>query len=318
MSSLFRSDPPPYPEPPAGVRYPQLLRNPGATWWRAVAGILLALWAWLLLGSLVSQVVLAAAWQWGHNEMPKQDFYDAARRYEFWEGMLASHLSIITMIPIVFTVLRFVHGVPIGRIWSVADRIRWRYLAACFGIAIVVFAGYVATMPLQGQPLTWRPQPGLLPFVVLIFLLTPFQSMAEEMMFRGYLTESIGSLVSNPWPGVIGSSLLFAFFHGSQNPQLFISRFAFGMVVGWLVVRTGGLEAGIAAHITNNVFSFLLAGLTGSIAGVRQVTEVGWLKSFSDVITFAVIAVLAAVLARWMKVPDRTAETVGETRVTTA
>ena len=318
MSSTVRADQPPFPTPPPGVAYPQLLRTPAATWWRAVAGILLALWAWLLLGALVSQVVLAAAWRLGHSELPREEFFAAARRYEYWEGMLASHLSIITMIPIVFTVLRFVHGVPARRIWSVADRIRWRYLAACFGIAVVVFAGYVATMPLQGMPLRWQPQPGLLPFVLLIFLLTPFQSMSEEMMFRGYLSQAVGSMFRNPWPGVIGSSLLFAFFHGSQNPQLFISRFAFGMVVGWLVVRTGGLEAAIGAHVTNNVFSFLLAGLTGSIAGVRQVTEVGWLKSFSDVITFAVIAVLAAMLAKWMKVPDRTPGDAEETRVTTA
>lgn len=305
MSTASGSPLPAY-VPPAGAHYPQLLRSATSSWWRSIVGILLALWAWLLIGGMVGQVVLAAAWKLGHSDLDREAFFAAARRYEHWEGMLASHLSIITMIPIVLTVLRFVHGVSPRWIWSVSGRIRGRYLVACLGISAVVFAGYVATLPLRGQPLHWQPQPGLAPFLVLIVLVTPFQALAEELMFRGYLMQAIGSLSANPWPGVIGSALLFALFHGSQNPQLFLSRFAFGMVAGWLVVRTGGLEAAVAAHVTNNVFSFLLAGLTGSIAGVRQVTAVGWLQSFSDVITFTIIAVLTALLASRMRVADRT------------
>ena len=48
-----------------------------------------------------------------------------------------------------------------------------------------------------------------------------------------------------------------------------------------------------------------LAGLTGSIAQVRQLTAVGWAQAFSDVVTFAIVAVFAAVVARRMRVPDR-------------
>ncbi|NNG19429.1 CPBP family intramembrane metalloprotease [Naumannella sp. ID2617S] len=218
--------------------------------------------------------------------------------------MLASHLGIITMIPIVLTVLHFVHRVPLGRIWSVSEGPRWRYLLACLLISVGVFAGYVGTLPLRGQPLHWQPQPGLLPFLLVILLLTPFQALAEEVLFRGYLLQGLGALFRSPWPAVLGSALLFALFHGAQNPQLFLSRLAFGLLAGWLVVRTGGLEAGIAAHVINNLFAFLLAGLTSTIAQVRQVTEVGWAQAFSDVITFAIVAVLTSVVAARMRVPD--------------
>ena len=60
------------------------------------------------------------------------------------------------------------------------------------------------------------------------------------------------------------------------------NRFAFGVLAGWLVVRTGGLEAGIAAHVANNVSSFALAALTSSMAQIKAVTAVTWVLAAWD------------------------------------
>ena len=68
---------------------------------------------------------------------------------------------------------------------------------------------------------------------------------------------------------MVASALVFALFHGTQNLPLFLDRFGFGLLAGVLVVRTGGLEAGIAAHVANNVFAFVWAGLTRTIAEVK-------------------------------------------------
>lgn len=291
-----------YAAPPAGATYPLLLRGESFVWWRSVGGVMLAPVIWLLLGGVVSAVILGVAWSLGRQDMDRAAFIAAARQFQFWEGMLAAHLQIALLIPICVLMVRYVHWVRPGYLWSVEGRPRWPYLAACLGLAVAVFAAYVATLPFRGSPLHWQPQEGLLPFLVVIVLVGPLQAAAEEFFFRGYLLQGLGSLVAHPWFGVVASALVFAFFHGRQNAALFLSRFAFGLVVGWLVLWTGGLEAAIAAHVANNAFAFVLAGLTSSIASVRALTEVGWSQAFTDVATYALFTVLAGAVAGLMRV----------------
>lgn len=291
-----------YAEPPAGATYPLLLRGDSYTWSRSLSGVVLAPLIWLLLGGIVGSLVLGIAWKLGHSAVPQNQFSSAAQQFRHWEGMLAAHLRIALLIPICLLMLPLVHRVRPGFLWSVEGRPRWRLLAASLGIAVIVFTTYVATIPLRGGTLSWQPQEGLAAFLVIIFLVGPFQAAAEELFFRGYLLQALGSLVSNPWFGVVTSALVFAAFHGNQNVALFASRFAFGVVVGLLVLRTGGLEAAIAAHVVNNTFAFVLAGVTSTIAGARMLTGVGWVQAFSDVLTYAVFTVLALVVAGWLKV----------------
>lgn len=291
--------------PPPGAAYPSILRGVTYDPLRSIMGVLLAPLGYLLIGWIVGSVVVSLAWQFGHRNLPQADFVAAARRFEFWEGMLAAHLQIAVLIPVSFALVRWWHSVRPGYLWSVEGRPRWGYLWACAGVSVVVFAVYIGTMPLRGTPLTWQPQPGFWAFLLVIVLTTPLQAAAEEFLFRGYLLQALGSLVSNPWFGVIASALVFALFHGTQNVPLFLSRFAFGVVVGWLVLRTGGLEAAIAAHVVNNLLAFILAGLTSTIASARTLTEVGWVQAFSDVVVYAVITLLAAGLAVVLKVRSR-------------
>ena len=63
------------------------------------------------------------------------------------------------------------------------------------------------------------------------------------------------------------TAVLFALAHGTQNFPLFFDRFAFGLIAGWLVILVGGLEAGIALHILNNLLAFGVAIAFGDLAG---------------------------------------------------
>ena len=138
----------------------------------------------------------------------------------------------------------------------------------------------------------------------MILLTSPLQAIAEEVFFRGYLLQALGSLVAQPWFGVVVSAVVFALLHGVQNPPLFAARLAFGLLAGVLVWRTGGLEAGIAAHIVNNVFAYGIAGLTTSIASLKAIREITWADAAFDVGGFALFAVLAYVLFRLLRLPQ--------------
>lgn len=106
---------------------------------------------------------------------------------------------------------------------------------------------------------------------------------------------------------VLVSSVVFAAFHGLQNPPLFLDRLAFGILAAILVMRTGGLEAGIGAHVINNIYAWGLAGLTSSIAQARGLTGIGWVDAAFDVGGFALFAVLAYLAARLLRLRTRTA-----------
>ena len=183
--------------------------------------------------------------------------------------MLAVNLGIATLIPIAWLLMAGLHQMPPRWLSSVQPGIRWRYLFGCLVIAVVALNGVMLLSTLIEPPLALRSAAGFWGFLVVIVLTSPLQAVAEEIFFRGYLMQALGSLVAKPWFGVVVSAVVFALLHGTQNLPLFVDRLVFGLLAGWLVWRTGGLEAGIAAHVINNVFAYLIAGLTTSIAAAQ-------------------------------------------------
>ena len=287
--------------PPDGAVYPQLLRTSGFVWWRSALGVLFGLSMFLLITSLLSRVVTLVAWSITTPGVAYGQYYTQAYAFERPSGMLAANLGIAMLIPICWLLMTMVHSVAPRWLSSVQPGVRWRYLLICLGIAVVALNGVLLISSAVTEPLDFGVQAGFWGFLVVIILTSPLQAAAEELFFRGYLMQALGSLVRQPWFGVIVSSLVFAFFHGTQNPALFADRLAFGLLAAILVWRTGGLEAGIAAHVINNVFAYLIAGLTTSIAALRAVREIDWVDAAFDVGGFAVFAVLAYLVARRMK-----------------
>lgn len=287
--------------PPGGAAYPQILRGESYVWWRSVIGVVFGLSLFLLVTTVVSQALVLAFWAITAGDQPYPDYFAKAFGFELPLGMLAVNLGLAALIPIAWALMALVHHMLPRWLSSVQPRIRWRYLFACLAIAAVVLNGVMLLSTTVDKGLSYHPQKGLWGFLVVILLTSPIQAAAEEIFFRGYLLQALGSLVARPWFGVIASSLVFALLHGTQNLPLFIDRLAFGLLAGLLVWRTGGLEAGIAAHVINNVFAYLVAGLTTSIAALKAIKGIGWVDAAFDVGGFALFAVLAYGLSRLMK-----------------
>lgn len=291
--------------PPQDAEYPHLLRGPGYQRWRAVLGVVMGISFFLLLTTVVSQAVVAGAWALtAATDYPV--FYRSAFAFERASGMLAVNLGIATLIPVACVLMILLHQTRPAWLISVQARTRRRYFLACLGVAMVALNGVLLLSALvASEPVRFGPQPGFWWFLLVILVTSPVQAAAEEVFFRGYLLQAAGSLFAQPWVGVVLSAVVFALFHGTQNLPLFLDRLAFGLLAAILVWRTGGLEAAVAAHVVNNVFAYVLAGLTSSIATVRAIREIGWLDAVFDVGGFALFFVLALLVARPMKVPAR-------------
>ena len=299
--------------PPAGAAYPQILRGESYVWWRSLLGAVFGVGMFILLTGVVSQAVVTLVWSLTSGDYSYADYYREAFAFERPVGMLATNLGIATLIPITWVLMMGVHQVRPRWLSSVRPRIRWPYLLGSLLVAVVALNGVLVLSSLvDDEDVRFDPQPGLWMFLVVILLTSPLQAIAEEVFFRGYLMQALGSLVAQPWFGVVVSAVVFALLHGVQNPALFASRLAFGLLAGILVWRTGGLEAPIAAHIVNNVCAYSIAGFTTSIAELKAIREITWGDAAFDVGGFALFAVLAYVLFRLLRLPNRVALTPAE------
>jgi CAAX protease family protein len=292
--------------PHNGVGYPQILRVDGYAPWRSIVGVLMGLSFFILLTNLVGQIVVFVSWSLFAADVNYRDYYASALAFERPSGMLAANLGIATLIPVSCILIMLLHRMQPNWLLSVQARVRWRYFLVCLGVAAVALNGVLVISTLvSGGSTSFGLQPGFWGFLVVIVLTSPIQAAAEEVFFRGYLMQALGSLFAKPWIGVVLSALVFALFHGVQNAPLFIDRLAFGLLAAVLVWRTGGLEASVAAHVVNNVFAYVVAGLTTSIATLKAVHEIGWFDAVFDVGGFALFAVLALLVARKMRPADR-------------
>jgi len=298
-------------------RYHELHRvgRPGA--WRSIVGavLLLVLVFGLvpLAAGLLALVLLLATGDTAEQAAAVLDVTQEATP----AGLALLNAIIAAAIPLTFLVTWWLHRLKPRWVSSVAPRLRWGYLLVCLGLSVV------ALMASLGVAMLLPVSAGDVPvgtvndftaqtrdFIIVILLLTPLQAAGEEYLFRGYLTQAFGSLV---WGrrvsqalAVLGPALIFALFHGlSQDWPVFFDRFAFGVVAGILVIRTGGLEAPIAMHVLNNFLAFGLALAFGDLTTALN-AEGGssWWTILSTMTQSLVYLFLASWVAKAMGLVD--------------
>lgn len=171
--------------------------------------------------------------------------------------------SIALMLPAVLLARLIMGPRSVGLLSSVAGRLRWRWLARCIPLAVLVYGvvfavSFLALDPAMGA----EPTPAVVSsttwlLIVLAVILTPLQATAEEYVFRGYLMQSVGGWLRHPAWAILLPVPLFAIGHQYDIWGLLdVSIFAIG--AGYLTWRTGGLEAAIVAHVINNTTLFVL------------------------------------------------------------
>jgi len=293
--------------------YPLVLRTGAYAWWQPVVGLVLAVLAFALFAPLVGQLIAAGAVAIDH-EGSFSDAFERTVELEpvTWQGLLYLNLLLALLVPTAIGIVRVVHRVSGKFLMSVGPGIRWPFFRVCLGLSLVAIAvQLVASTVLPGIDSGLSDSPNdvtgaLVAMALVVLLTTPLQAMGEEYFFRGYLMQAFGALTRRPWAAVLITSLLFALAHGVQNAPLFLDRFTFGLMAGYVVVRTGGLEAGIALHVWNNLFAFGLALGLGSIDETLHISEVGWSNLPLSLIQNGLYLVLVLAAANRMGITSRT------------
>ena len=301
--------------PPARSDYTRTLADPnsldGVRQMRGIVGIIASVCLYMVCFQALAIGVVALGWLADGRPSAWHGYLTDALAFEQPWGLLGTNLGLALLIVIACGVVRWLHGVDPRWLCSVQPGMRWRYLLLCLPVALVV----LGAVQLLGATGGAHAQSRIVVWMTIVVLTSPLQAAGEEFLFRGYMVQAIGSLVSprssartSQVVAVLASAGIFALFHGTQNLPLFVDRFAFGLLAGWLVVATGGLEAGIACHVVNNLMAFSWAAFHGGIAGARGTTSIGWTQAAGDVLAFGLFAAVAAFLGRRMHVATRTPE----------
>jgi uncharacterized protein len=282
-------------------------------WWKPVVGTLVLFVCFFLVAPLVLLpiVLLGAA---GADGAFLDNLMDALSFQSITPTLLLYlNLTLGSMIFVTWAINRVVHRLRPRWLSSVVPKLRWGFLFICLGLSLVALVAQVVVgMFLPGEteadltgPVNEFTQTTALLILVVLFT-TPLQAAGEEYMFRGYLTQAAGSVTRSKWVAILVPAFLFALVHGAQNFPLFFDRFMFGLIAGWLVIRTGGLEAAIALHILNNFLAFGFALTFGDLTESLMISEVSWWNIPLTITQSGLYALMAALVARKMGLQTRT------------
>lgn len=246
--------------------------GPRSRWWLPpLASLALAaLW-------FVGQVFLGVVFSLGG--VPA--FIDEASR-----EMVVTLALIGVLLPAVFFIAARAWRRRGGEISSVAGRIRWRWLLLCAAVAVpfvalgnvlviaLITIAYPPTPDLPAEPA--GPAPAMAVTVAVLLVLLPRQAAAEEYLTRGWIVQAFGAYQRTPWVGVGVGAVVFVLLHGQSTVTGYAGLLTFGLVLGRLVVRTGGLEAGIAFHIIWNAPDLVVGALVGDADAESNLGDTDW------------------------------------------
>ncbi|WP_162421466.1 CPBP family intramembrane glutamic endopeptidase [Rothia koreensis] len=272
--------------------------DPFHRWWKPLVEFCISGPVYLVLAILVSIPMLVAPLLTGSAPV-------TIGPNGYPEGMFSSpftflimFLSIALMAPCVILGRLIMGPRPLGLLFSVAGRLRWTWLATCLTIGFVLFVIVQGlTVLLSAATGEETPTPSFDPrtgvwILLIILIVVPIQCAAEEMVFRGFLMQTVGRWLKHPLWAVLLPAPFFVLSHGYGLWGL-ISVGILAVIAGVLCIATGGLEASIGLHVGNNVTTVLL-GLFGLADPFGAVAT-----GPSDAIVTLVVEGLYAVLVLW-------------------
>lgn len=269
--------PPPPVEDPAPFH--RLFRlAPNYRWWRPLVAVLI-----FIAFFLVTQVIIGVIWTIGMivsgagldsiGSLPETmaQLTDLSNPF----SLVLVFGSVAILLPLVPLAMLCAGLRPVSLRHSVAFRLRWRWMLWCVvpSLVITVLSTGLSFLPLLWgetlEPVEVDPASFAL-IAVLVVLLVPLQSAAEEYVFRGFIMQTLGAWMRNPWLGIAVSTVIFTVGHSQYELWGLLSVGVMGLGFALVVWRTGGLEAGIAFHVVNNVIAVLLIA-----SGVLGTTTMG-------------------------------------------
>lgn len=169
--------------------------------------------------------------------------------------------------------VRLIHGRRMRSLVTARSSVSWRRAGIGFIVwALLLGVGTLVEYLVSPETFTVTFDASIfIPFALLAILITPLQTTAEELFFRGYLVQA-GSLISRNWIFLsIWSGVLFALPH-ITNPEVasnmgvvLLTFFVLGAFLAYISLKDGTIELAIGIHAANNLMAALLVTFPESV-----------------------------------------------------
>jgi membrane protease YdiL (CAAX protease family) len=265
--------------PPQTSRYLDLAQQGRNAWWRYVLGAFTIAFFWLVLGYVPYLLLVGAG------------VSDQLIEY------LAVNFSIFMMLAGLVLTVKLIHRRPLLSLATPEARVDWRRMArgALMWAVIAAVIVVIEHLLYPGRYYLSFDPGRFFVFLVMVLVLTPIQTTAEELVFRGYAMQGIGLLTRRPALIAVASSLVFTVPH-LLNPEVHehgvlimaANYFVIGMLLATVTLRDGRLELAIGVHAVNNVFLALIANYEGSALTTESIFTARELDPVYSLVTMIV------------------------------
>lgn len=298
----------PVPELPVVPReYHSFYRTPRFRWWHSVLALGVFAITWGMVVLLVTAVAVlfeVASGQATIDELSQGLITPAL--------FLANNVGIALAIPLAIGTHRIIFGQRAGWLFSIQGRLRWsalgRFLVVAAVVHLVVLAAWLVV---YGAPDDLRVRPETWFLLAVVVLTTPLQAAGEEIVFRGLVTRSVGSLFDAPRIGLVVATAvtagLFMLVHGAEDPWLNVFYVSLALGASVLTWRSGGLEAAIALHVVVNLTTMLFLPFLGLDGAFDRGSGAGGTQALAQVAALILTTAALLWLTRRTGLPVRTA-----------
>jgi membrane protease YdiL (CAAX protease family) len=172
---------------------------------------------------------------------------------------------VIALLVLLFCV-KFIHKQQIKELFTQKIKFSCRRLFVSFSFwGILLILLLIVQLFIFQKPIKWNYASESFWILMLIsFIFVSFQTLFEEILFRGYLLQSFSSFLPKKWMAILASSFLFGLMHFA-NPEIkifgnliLIYYILTGVFLSLISVLDKGIELAFGFHLANNLFGTLI------------------------------------------------------------
>ncbi|WP_423410585.1 CPBP family intramembrane glutamic endopeptidase [Heyndrickxia sp. MSNUG] len=251
--------------------------NQGINNWKRYTSSFFLFMFSMFLGSIIYFLALIIFAEKDGNDQTYFDFKEMVGvnvRPEF--DFIFSNLTYVIWILGMALFIKLIHKRKLKTLITPNEKINWKRVFWGFGLffcLLTVTTIVDALFNPQDYSLNNIQVQDFLFLFLFVLILTPIQTTAEEVFFRGYLMQWFGRKVSHPLVLSIIVGSIFGALHFS-NPEMNYSAFFVGsdyvlsgILWCYITARTNSAELTIGAHAANNMFIGWFLTMDDSVFG---------------------------------------------------
>ena len=145
---------------------------------------------------------------------------------------------------------------------SAVNRVDWNKFLYAAGLWFALGAAFeVVAYLIEPDNYTLTFEAGkFFPTLVAALIFITLQASMEELIFRGYLLQGIGSSTRKGWIAILLTAIGFGLLHGANpevakfGPLMYLYYIGFGVIMGVITWMDEGLELALGIHVSNNIY----------------------------------------------------------------